>query len=259
MAQVSTHEGAGLNAVKEIYFDNYDTTYTDKGRQAVIGFESYNEAQDYAEAFGMEVHIFSRRDGQQGWTDKGLTFEDLDLTQWDWGCDSFFPYYSGKQYIDNTPLPHEGDDLDDDEIEENNAFAEERQDIADEIDKYIHKGEFAVVCCGNVDIYPEHSMHHHDDDVHDYVIGCIGNTFDRFNAICKANNVDAHAEEECGDYYTLYASDEIIYGVAEDEPQNICEEEDLQGYLALDMFASYINTHIKDIFPAEWNDGCSDE
>lgn len=52
------------------------------GQKAVIGFSSFDAAEEYAKANGGEIRQFRKRDGEHSWTDRGWVSEAYDIDAW---------------------------------------------------------------------------------------------------------------------------------------------------------------------------------
>lgn len=142
--------------------------------KAVIDFSNIEEAKRFAEQRGEDLRIFSLRDGHDLWEARGLSATELDLASWNWGLEAVDICRSGREYIELNPCPHEGQDLDEDEIVENNEWMAAVSRVAQAIDEQIHDGEIAVVYqSGGIEIIPAKAMLYHDCDVTTYAIGCV--------------------------------------------------------------------------------------
>ncbi len=74
--------------LKEIANENglqvVDTTL---GREAIIGFDSFVEAEKLAEKYGLDISQFCKRDGSQIYEWEGFVCEAIKISAEDYGCD----------------------------------------------------------------------------------------------------------------------------------------------------------------------------
>lgn len=94
----------GLDVIETVTSGN---GYPENLQKALVGFETFEEAQNVAKQYGMMITTFTRRDGQQLYFRNGnQTYEPLRITAEDYGDD--FKAYSpkdAKSYFEEEVKP----------------------------------------------------------------------------------------------------------------------------------------------------------
>lgn len=143
-------------------------------KEAVIGFETYEEAQEYARENGMEICSFFKKQGWDLWVREGYIANAFQLNASMFSDDySHYDWNDGERYMEEAKQQvadfKEYDGWEDERCQE---YLEECEQCRDEIDN-LQEGEFACVANNQVcEVYKLHCMEYsHDGTTH--VIGCI--------------------------------------------------------------------------------------
>ena len=95
----------GLDVIETVTNGN---GYPENLQKALVGFDTFEDAQNVAEQYGMMITTFTKRDGQQLYFRNGnQTYEPLRITAKDYG-DDYKAYTSkdAKSYFEEEVKPH---------------------------------------------------------------------------------------------------------------------------------------------------------
>lgn len=149
---------------------NIETLYG----KGIIGFDTFEEAEQYAATHGMEVVRFERKGNNRFWSNEGTAYEPLDILDLHTNWDLYTRYFSAAHFWEYVE-----DELADMSEDENftpakiNEWLEVQKNIKDQIEK-MSDDEFAIVWANDtLEILPKRDMEWYDD-LHDisYKIGC---------------------------------------------------------------------------------------
>jgi hypothetical protein len=142
-----------IEAIADEYgLDVIETTsngngYPENLQKALVGFETFEEAQNVAEQYGMMITTFTKKDGQQLYFRNGnQTYEPLRITAEDYGDD--YKAYSSKEaksYFEEVKLRLcEFENISDlkDFIDEQYPIIEELEYIDDDELVIVHNNEY---------------------------------------------------------------------------------------------------------------------
>ena len=137
---------------------------------ALIGFETFEQAEKFSQEHGLETWIFHKRDGWQLWERRNPAYEAFENTAEDYGdnynvfkADELEDYYEQeiRPCLDNF-----------DNLEDLKDFIEDQEEIMNELDR-CDENEAVVTYCGRLyDTIKVRSMEWYHD-THSYVIGVL--------------------------------------------------------------------------------------
>lgn len=141
--------------------------YPENIRGAIIGFETYDQAEEIAAKYGFDIELFKTRYGWQFWERCGWMPGPLKISAEDYGDD--YSLYNDADDVLNSlkdVIPYM------ESIEEIIAFAENAREIIDEIND-CKPGEIVITCQGRYyETVAEETMRwDHDSKV--FTIGVI--------------------------------------------------------------------------------------
>ena len=164
------HELAGNNDLKFIETTSGKNGYPQDLKPALIGFNDYKEAEEFAIENGLETYIFHKRDGWQLWERCNPAHYPFSVSAEDYG-DNYNMFLASErtEYFDNEVKPC----LENfDNIEDLKTFVNEQESIMDELDR-CNEDEAVITYCGEYyDTIKVKSMEWYHD-THKYVIGVM--------------------------------------------------------------------------------------
>ena len=147
-------EDNGMHAIAERYGLQVIETTTDKNgypkdlQNALVGFDTFEEAQDVAEEYGLRITTFVRKDGHEFYyRNNNTTYEPLHIRAEDYGDDyKVFGINHRKNYYKNEVRPHlhDFDDIDDlmDFVEAQSDIIAELESLGDDELVIVRDGEY---------------------------------------------------------------------------------------------------------------------
>lgn len=139
-------------------------------KNAVIGFETFEEAEAYAADNEMEVQMFYRRDGWQLWERKGAVYEAIKVRVEDFGDDyQALTEQDQEDFYEEWVKPA----IDDcDSIDELKKVITDLEEIQDKL-LLIDETQLVLVRGNQYEQTLDKFVMEYTYDVHHYVIGCI--------------------------------------------------------------------------------------
>ena len=137
---------------------------------ALIGFNDYEEAEDFAREHGLQTYSFHKRDGWQLWERKNPAYEPMIITSDDYGDDyNMFTHNELENYYENEVKPclEDFDNMDD--IKD---FLNDEEEIMDELER-CHDDEAVITYCGRYYDTIKVKTIEWGHDTHNYVIGVM--------------------------------------------------------------------------------------
>ena len=164
-------EIASENGLQLIDTTANSTGYPEWLQKAIIGFDTFEEAEELAKENGLSIEIFHKRDGWDLWYRTGSTaYEPFRRSAEDFGDDySEFSKDDLEDFYENEvqPMVSEFDSFDD-----LRSFLDQNEKIKDEIED-AEDDEIVITCCGEYyDTIKERTMSYNYDS-HRYAIGLI--------------------------------------------------------------------------------------
>ena len=145
--------------------------YPHNEMQAVIGFDSFEQAEELAEKNNLSVEIFTKRNGNDFWFRTGYkAYEAFERESADYGagCDTYTKEDAEKYYANEIEgMLSEFEDLD-----ELSAFVDSHKAIYTAI-KNLKDNELLVVCDGEVCDTVQQTTMSYSNDSRMYAIGLI--------------------------------------------------------------------------------------
>lgn len=142
-------------------------------KKAVIGFESFEQAQEFADEYNLNLEVFKKRDGWAFWyRTRNKAFEPFVRTCEDYGDDyRFFESSDQFEFFENEVRDILVNCTD---FEEAKQVIENAEKVYDEICN-LSDDEFVVTRCGSYyDTIKKKTMQY-EYDTHHYAIGVILN------------------------------------------------------------------------------------
>lgn len=163
-------EFADNNALQFIETTSATNGYPQDLKPALIGFNDYEEAEEFAQEHGLQTYIFHKRDGWQLWQRSKPAYEPMTITSDDYGDDyNMFTHDELDDYFDNEVKPR----LDDfDNMEELKKFLNNQEEIMDELDR-CNENEAVITYCGDYYDTVKVKSIEWSHDTHNYVIGVM--------------------------------------------------------------------------------------
>jgi len=163
-------ELADNNALQFIETTSATNGYPQDLKPALIGFNDYEEAEEFAQEHGLQTYIFHKRDGWQLWQRSKPAYEPMTITSDDYGDDyNMFTHDELDDYFGNEVKPR----LDDfDNMEELKKFLNNQEEIMDELDR-CNENEAVITYCGDYYDTVKVKSIEWSHDTHNYVIGVM--------------------------------------------------------------------------------------
>lgn len=163
-------ELADNNALQFIETTSATNGYPQDLKPALIGFNDYEEAEEFAQEHGLQTYIFHKRDGWQLWQRSKPAYEPMTITSDDYGDDyNMFTHDELDDYFGNEVKPR----LDDfDNMEELKKFLNNQEEIMDELDR-CNENEAVITYCGDYYDTVKVKSIEWSHDTHHYVIGVM--------------------------------------------------------------------------------------
>lgn len=143
-------------------------------RDAVIGFESFEQAKEFAEEFGFDLTYFEKRDGWQLWYRAGgVAFDPMLVSCNDYGDDytEFQPGMGEEDFFESEIVEVISNFSD---FESFDNFLEEKKELWEEIQK-AEEGQIVIAHCGKYfETVNSPTMYFSHDTKH-VAIGCLIN------------------------------------------------------------------------------------
>lgn len=166
------HELAYENGYQTIETTTARNAYPQDLKTAIVGFDTFDEAEDFAEENGMELQIFHRHFGWQLWVrDNNRAWDELDIMPFfqDEDGTQVFTIDDAEDYFDEHVKPFLSEMTC---IEELEAFVEKQKVIIDQFD-CIGEDEFLVVRNGKLEDAFDKTVMHFSYDSKEWIIGAI--------------------------------------------------------------------------------------
>jgi hypothetical protein len=163
-------ELADNNALQFIETTSATNGYPQDLKPALIGFNDYEEAEEFAQEHGLQTYIFHKRNGWQLWQRSKPAYEPMTITSDDYGDDyNMFTHDELDGYFDNEVKPR----LDSfDDIESLKTFVDEQEIIMEELD-LCNENEAVITYCGDYYDTVKVKSIEWSHDTHHYVIGVM--------------------------------------------------------------------------------------
>ena len=140
-------------------------------RKAIIGFESYEQAEELAEKHGLSIEMFERRDGWDLWTRRDSIFKAFDMASIysEEGYD-FYKKISFEDFCEHENVSSSLKECED--FDEMLAWVESFKELFEEIED-LKEGEILIKDnYNNTFVSKEYTMAYSYDS-HQYAIGLI--------------------------------------------------------------------------------------
>jgi hypothetical protein len=137
------------------------------GDIGVVGFDNFEEAEDFARLWELETHLFKKRDGWQLWEDAGRKFESL--TYQDYLKDL------GDNYSESTTEDYSIDTLKErisEDLEEAAGIIANAIELRDEV-ACCPDDEVVLVNCGKYFETVSRQLMSYHEDVWTYTVGVL--------------------------------------------------------------------------------------
>ena len=164
-------EIANENGLQLIETTSSITGHPERLQKAIIGFDTFDQAEELAKDNGLSIEIFNQHDGWNLWYRTGCTaYEPFRRSAEDFGDDySEFSKDDLKDFYENDVQPMVSDF---DSFDALRSFLDQKEKITKEIEK-AEDDEIVITCCGEYyDTIKECTMSYHYDS-HSYSIGLI--------------------------------------------------------------------------------------
>ncbi len=171
MNKLDIYEIAQENNLQVIETTTGMNGYPQNLRNAIIGFDNFDEAKTLATKYGLRITTFFKKDGWQLWNRTGnITYRPMHITSSDYGDD--YTHYSCSDAIlfyenEVQPFLENFDNLDD-----LTKFIQEKQELLDEI-KSIDDCQIIIACCGRCYDIIDRELMEWSYNTKNYVIGVI--------------------------------------------------------------------------------------
>ena len=160
--------------IYEIETTTNRTGYPSELKKAVIGFDTYEEAEAYAEEHDMSIESFFQKDGWSLWARDGYPLHAFQLHASDFSDDyRQYNWCDAERFMEEAMEElaelKEYDDWTEEQVED---YLEKARKVRDEISK-LKEGQFACVYDNYVfAVYECETMQYYHDGT-TYAIGCI--------------------------------------------------------------------------------------
>jgi len=144
--------------------------YPEAVQGAIIGFDSFKQAEEVAKQYGLKIISLEKLDGWALWHRKGEIFDALQRSSDDYGSDyNQFCHQDTKFFYENE-IKHCLGDFDN--LDDLCTFIEKRKMVFEELEK-IEENELVITYCGNYyDTIKKETMAY-SFDTHNYAIGVV--------------------------------------------------------------------------------------
>lgn len=141
---------------------------------AVIGFETFEEAKNFASENDLGIQFFEKRDGWNLWYRNGNTaYEEMTISSNDYG-DDYNEIYKGEfnveEYFIDCEVNEQMSELL--SFEDLGRFLNEKKDLWEEIEK-MEEDEMIITCCGVLYETLKKETMRFSHDTRTTAIGCI--------------------------------------------------------------------------------------
>ena len=164
-------EIASENGLQLIETTASRTGYPERLQKAIIGFDTFEQAEELAKENGLSIEFSRKRDGWNFWYRTGSTaYEPFRRSAEDFGDDySEFSKDDLEDFYENEVQPMVSDFESFDALR---SFLDQKEKIQDEIED-AEDDEIVITCCGEYyDTIKERTMAYSYDS-HSYAIGLI--------------------------------------------------------------------------------------
>ena len=163
-------ELADNNGLQFIETTSGTNGYPQDLKPALIGFNDYEEAEEFAQEHGLQTYIFHKRNGWQLWQRSKPAYEPMIISAENYGDDYNMLLASELiKYFDNEVKPR----LDDfDDIDSLKKFVDEQEIIMEELD-LCNENEAVITYCGDYYDTVKVKSIEWSHDTHHYVIGVM--------------------------------------------------------------------------------------
>ena len=163
-------ELASENNLETIMITEGMNGYPQNLKPALIGFETFEDAEEFATENGMKTWIFHKRDGWQLWERRTTAYESFIVTSEDYGDDyNMFKTDDLDGYFENEVKPCLGNF---DNIEDLKNFLDNQQEIMDKLES-CDENEVVITHCGKWYDTVKTNIMRLSNDTHNYVIGVM--------------------------------------------------------------------------------------
>lgn len=164
------HELAYDNDLQFIETTEAANGYPQNLKPALIGFNDYEDAEEFAQEHDLQTYVFHKRYGWQLWQRSKPAYEPMTITSDDYGDDyNMFTHDELDDYFGNEVKPR----LDDfDNMEELKKFLNEQEEIMNELER-CDENEAVITYCGDYYDTVKVKSIEWSHDTHNYVIGVM--------------------------------------------------------------------------------------
>ena len=164
------HELAYDNNLQFIETTSATNGYPQDLQPALIGFNDYEEAEEFAQEYGLQTYLFHKRDGWQLWQRSKPAYEPMIISAEDYGDDyNMFTHDELDDYFGNEVKPRLDDFGDIDSLK---TFVDEQESIMDELDR-CNENEAVITYCGDYYDTVKVKSIEWSHATHNYVIGVM--------------------------------------------------------------------------------------
>ena len=170
MQKLNLSEIAELNSLQYIETTSGSNGYPQAIKSAIIGFDTFEEAQKLADEHNLNIEFFTKKDGWQLWCRTGNNaHEEMKNSSDDYGDNySQFDKMTEEEFLINEVLPV----IKDIEMTDNNnfdfleTFIKQQKELFNKIDE-LEENEIVITCqCDYYDTIKENSMYFYHDTKH---------------------------------------------------------------------------------------------
>lgn len=144
--------------------------YPENLKPALVGFDTFEDAEKFAQEHGLDTWLFHKRDGWQLWNRVSSVYEPMSINYEDYGDNyNLYTAVELENYFENEVKPC----LENfDNIEGLREFLDKQETIMDELEN-LNEDEAVVTYCGayyeTIQLHPMEWGH----DTHNYIIGVM--------------------------------------------------------------------------------------
>lgn len=167
---------AANNGLELIETTSSGTGYPQALCSAIIGFDTFEEAEELAKEHNLDIEIFTKRDGWNLWYRTGTTaYNSLERSAEDYG-DDYHQYTKADlaDFYQNEVQPFIGEFND---FEDLRSFLDKTEKIKDEIED-AEEDEIVITYCGEYYETIKKETMAYEYDTHHYAIGLIDRSSD---------------------------------------------------------------------------------